>query len=83
MDARSLPIRVGALPGMIVPDAAANGRRSRLAAMPRGSGAVVGHTVPLAQLPASAHLAELASCTSTGRRCATGWGGCASCSARS
>lgn len=45
---------------MIVPDADGPGRRDRLTLALRGAGAVVGATVPLGQLPASARLATLA-----------------------
>ena len=55
-----LPVRNGALPGVIVPDANGPGRRAHLTASLRGCGAVVGRAVPLHQLPASARLAELA-----------------------
>ncbi len=55
-----LPVRNGALPGVIVPDATGPGRLAHLTASLRGSGAVVGRAVPLHQLPASARLAELA-----------------------
>lgn len=55
-----LPVRKAGLPGAIVPDADGPGRRARLASVLRGSGAVVGSDVSLAQLPASARLAELA-----------------------
>ncbi|WP_163505763.1 PucR family transcriptional regulator [Fodinicola acaciae] len=44
----------------IVPDPAGPGRRARLADALRGTGAVVGATVPLDRLPASLHIAEVA-----------------------
>ena len=47
-------------PGAIVPDASAPGRRQRLAAELSGASAIVGHTVELARLPASARIVEIA-----------------------
>jgi hypothetical protein len=56
-----LVVRRAGLLGAIVPDPAAPGRRQRLMNALRGSSAVIGHTVPLEQLPASARIAEIAS----------------------
>jgi len=55
-----LPVRNHGFPGVIVPDADGPGRRERLAAVLRGSRAVVGSGVALQHLPASARVAELA-----------------------
>jgi DNA-binding PucR family transcriptional regulator len=51
------------VPGAILPDPDAPGRRQRLAAQLRGTTAVVGPTVPLAQLPESARVAQVAAQT--------------------
>jgi PucR C-terminal helix-turn-helix domain len=60
LDQSCLLVRRPGLLGAIVPDPAAPGRRQRLAKALRGSSAVVGHTVALDHLPASAQIAELA-----------------------
>jgi hypothetical protein len=62
---RAAAIRAGwtmhrrALLGAIVPDPVRPGRRQRLSAALAGTGAVVGHPVPLEQLPVSVQFAEL------------------------
>lgn len=58
-----LPLRHTPLPGAIIPDPAAPGRRQRLVAALRGTTAVVGPTVGLADLPESARLTEAAAQT--------------------
>lgn len=60
LDPSCLPVRTSSLLGAIVPDPAAPGRRDRLTSMLRGSSAVVGPTVTLEHLPASARIAEAA-----------------------
>jgi hypothetical protein len=60
LDPDCLPVRSAGLLGAIVPDASAPGRRARLATGLRGSSAVIGHTVSLDQLGASARVAEVA-----------------------
>jgi len=60
LDPNCLPVRHAGLLGAIVPDPAAPGRRSLLATGLRGSSAVIGHTVALDLLPASARVAEVA-----------------------
>ena len=55
-----LPVRRARLLGAIVPDPGGSGQRDRLSRLLRGSRAVVGPTVPLDQLPASAVVAEIA-----------------------
>jgi PucR C-terminal helix-turn-helix domain/GGDEF-like domain len=60
LDSSCLPIRRLDLLGAIVPDPQGPGRRQRLAATLGGARAVVGHVVPLEQLPASTHIAEIA-----------------------
>jgi PucR C-terminal helix-turn-helix domain len=60
LDPNCLPVRSAGLVGAIVPDPGAPGRRARLASGLRGSSAVIGHTVALEQLPASARVAEVA-----------------------
>jgi DNA-binding PucR family transcriptional regulator len=60
LDPNCLPVRSAGLVGAIVPDPGAPGRRARLATGLRGSCAVIGHTVALEQLPASARVAEVA-----------------------
>jgi hypothetical protein len=60
LDQSCLRMRHGGLLGAIVPDPDAPGRRARLAAALRGASATVGHPVALAQLPASARIAEIA-----------------------
>ena len=61
LDQTCLVVRRPGLLGAIVPDPAAPGRRYRLVSALRGSSAVVGYTVPLEHLPASAKIAEEAS----------------------
>jgi DNA-binding PucR family transcriptional regulator len=63
MTPSALLLRHTAVPGAILPDPDAPGRRSRLAAQLRGTTAVVGPTVPLAQLPESARVAQVAAQT--------------------
>ncbi len=46
--------------GAIVPDPVRPGRRQRLTDALRGAGAVIGYPVPLENLPASTHIAEVA-----------------------
>lgn len=58
-----LHLRHGGLPGVIVPDASAPGCRQRLAALMRGTSALVGPAVPPERLGASARLAEMAAHT--------------------
>jgi hypothetical protein len=60
LDGSCLLIRRRTLLGAIVPDPVRPGWRQRLTASLAGTGAVVGHPVPLAQLPVSAQFAELA-----------------------
>lgn len=60
LDSRSLPVRRPDLVGAIVPDLAGPGRRASLAKALRGARAVVGHSVPLHQLPASVPIAQIA-----------------------
>jgi hypothetical protein len=60
LDATCLPVRRHRLLGAIVPDPVTGGQRDRLSRLLRGSRAVVGHTVPLEHLPASAVIAEIA-----------------------
>lgn len=60
LDASSLLIRRRTVIGAIVPDPVGPGRRQRLSAALRGTGAVVGHPVALQHLPASMHIAEVA-----------------------
>jgi PucR C-terminal helix-turn-helix domain len=52
--------RRGALLGAIVPDPIRPGRRQRLVSTLRGASAVIGHPVPLEQLPFSVQIAEMA-----------------------
>ncbi len=61
LDPTCLIVRRSGLLGAIVPDPAAPGRRQRLANVLRSSSAVIGHTVTLEHLPASAQIAEVAS----------------------
>jgi hypothetical protein len=63
MTPSALLLRHTPLPGAIIPDPAAPGRRQRLLAQLRGTSAIVGPTVPLAQLPESARVAEVAAQT--------------------
>jgi hypothetical protein len=63
MTPTSLLLRHTPVPGAIVPDPDAPGSRQRLAALLRGTTAVVGPTVPLAQLPESARVAQVAAQT--------------------
>jgi hypothetical protein len=60
MDASCLLIRRRQLVGAVVPDPVRPGRRQRLAAALRGTGAVIGHPVRPEQLPASVEIAEIA-----------------------
>jgi hypothetical protein len=60
LDSSCLLIRRRALIGAIVPDPVRPGRRQRLATALRGAGAVIGHAVPLEQLPSSVRIAEVA-----------------------
>jgi hypothetical protein len=60
LDGSCLLIRRRTLLGAIVPDPVGPGRRHRLADALAGAGAVVGHPVPLQQLPTSVHIAEVA-----------------------
>jgi hypothetical protein len=60
LDSSCLLIRRRALIGAIVPDPVRPGRRQRLATALRGAGAVIGHPVPLEQLPSSVRIAEVA-----------------------
>ena len=60
LDTDFLPVRRQRLLGAIVPEPIVSRRRERLSRLLRGSRAVVGHTVPLEQLPASAMIAEIA-----------------------
>jgi hypothetical protein len=59
LDSSCLLIRRRTLLGAIVPAPARPGRRKRLTASLAGSAAVVGHPVPLEQLPVSVQFAEL------------------------
>jgi hypothetical protein len=63
MTPSALLLRDTALPGAILPDPDGPGRRQRLRAQLRGTTAIVGPTVPLAQLPESARVAEVATRT--------------------
>jgi hypothetical protein len=60
LDSSCLPVRRRGLIGAIVPDPSGPGRRQRLATALRGSGAVLGPSVPPEQLPASVRIAEIA-----------------------
>jgi hypothetical protein len=60
LDQSCLRMRHGGLVGAIVPDPNAPGQRQRLATGLRGASAIVGHSVPPAQLPASARIAAIA-----------------------
>jgi hypothetical protein len=60
LDSSCLPIRRRNQVGAIVPDPAGPGRRTRLSQALRGASAVVGHPVPLENLPASALIAQTA-----------------------
>jgi hypothetical protein len=60
LDQNCLRVQRAGLLGAIVPDPAAPNRRQRLATTLRGSSAVVGHTVVLEHLAASARIAEIA-----------------------
>jgi hypothetical protein len=59
LDRSCLLIRRRTLLGAIVPDPVRPGRRQRLKASLAGTAAVVGHPVPLEQLPVSVQFAEL------------------------
>jgi hypothetical protein len=63
MTPSALLLRHTPVPGAILPDPDAPGHRWRLAAQLRGTTAVVGPTVPLAQLPESARVAQVAAQT--------------------
>jgi len=63
MTPSALLLRHTSVPGAIVPDPDGPGRRSRLAAQLHGTTAVVGPTVPLARLPESARVAQVAAST--------------------
>ena len=58
LDPQCLPVRNGAVTGGILPDPDAPGRRAVIAKTLRGFGAVIGTTVPPAQLPSSVRVAE-------------------------
>jgi DNA-binding PucR family transcriptional regulator len=60
VDTGSLPVRHEQLSGAIVPDPGLPGRREQLGRALRGANAVVGHTVPLEQLPRSVEIAQIA-----------------------
>lgn len=60
LDNSCLPIRQRTRLGAIIPDPTRPGRRSRLSTALRGTGAVIGHPVRLAHLPASLGIAEIA-----------------------
>ncbi|MCX5043743.1 helix-turn-helix domain-containing protein [Aldersonia sp. NBC_00410] len=60
LDALCLPIRTPILYGAIVPGPLGRDRRARLAEVLRGAKAVVGPVVPLAVLPASTRLPQVA-----------------------
>ena len=60
LDQSCLRMRHGGLLGAIVPDPSAPGQRQRLATALRGASATIGHSVTLAQLPASARIAGIA-----------------------
>ena len=60
VDAGSLPVRHEHLSGLIVPDPGLSGRREQLRRALRGANAVVGHTVPLENLPRSVTIAQIA-----------------------
>jgi hypothetical protein len=60
LDSSCLLIRRRTLLGAIVPNPVRPGWRQRLTASLAGTGAVVGHPVPLEQLPVSVQFAELA-----------------------
>jgi DNA-binding PucR family transcriptional regulator len=59
----ALPLRHTPLPGVIIPDPAAPGRRQRLIDAFRGTTALIGPTVALADLPESARVTEVAART--------------------
>ena len=60
LDSRCLPVRRDRLFGAIVPDPTDRRLRERSVTALRGAHAVVGHPVPLALLPASTQVAEIA-----------------------
>jgi hypothetical protein len=60
LDARCLPVRRERLFGAIVPDPTDRRLRERAARALRGAHAVIGHPVPLALLPASTQVAQIA-----------------------
>jgi hypothetical protein len=59
LDSRCLPVRRERLYGAIVPDPTDLRLRERATRALRGAGAVVGHPVPLALLPASTQVAQI------------------------
>lgn len=58
LDPQCLPVRHGGLSGGILPDPDAPGRHGVIVKTLRGCGAVIGTTVPPAQLPSSVRVAE-------------------------
>jgi len=60
LDSSCLLFRRRTYLGAIVPDPVRPGRRQRLTDALRGAGAIVGYPVPLENLPASTHIAEVA-----------------------
>lgn len=60
LEQTGLPVRRDGVLGAIVPDPSSAGRRQQLITQLAGASAVIGHTVPLEQLPASAQIAEVA-----------------------
>lgn len=60
LDQSCLHVRRQRMVCTIVPDPGGPGRRERLSSALRGAGAVVGHAVPLENLPASMRVAEVA-----------------------
>jgi hypothetical protein len=58
LDPQLLPVRHGGLAGGILPDPDAPGRRAVIARTLHGCGAIIGTTVPPAQLPSSVRVAE-------------------------
>jgi hypothetical protein len=60
VDPQCLPVRQGGLVGAILPDPDAPGRRDVLVRALQGTGAVIGTSVSLAELPSSVRVAEAA-----------------------
>lgn len=60
LDPLCLPVRCASLPGVVVPDPEAPGRQQRLTLALKNSSAVIGRSVPIDLLPASARIAEIA-----------------------